>query len=497
MRTRSATEALRDFTATSLDEAIDRAGRIDSREAALALFRDVAERVPAYGAFVREKGIDPAKVARFEDFERLPLVDKPGYVTRYELAARCWDGKLAACDRVSVSSGSTGQPTFWPRALADELVVARRFEQVFVDAFRAHERSTLAVICFPLGTWVGGIYTSSACRHLASLRGMPITTVTPGNQKDEILRVAFGLGPMFEQTVLLGYPPFLKEVVDLARARGLDLAKLSPKLVLAGEVVTEEWRTLVAERLGGADVLTSFASLYGTADAGVLGVETPLAIALRRFFAARPEESRALFGAPRMPTLVQYDPTARFFETRGGTLLFSGDGGAPLVRYHIADEGGLFGYDELVARAAKLGFDPAVVRASGAPEPRRQPFAYVFGRSHFVVSFFGANIYPENVAVGLEQPGVREHVTGKFVLSARETADRDRVLALAVELAPGVTATKALREAIAASVATHVARLNSEFAGYVPEERKVPEVDLRAAADPELFPAGVKHRYTR
>lgn len=36
------------------------------------------------------------------------------------------------------------------------------------------------------------------------------------------------------------------------------------------------------------------------------------------------------------------------------------------------------------------------------------PFVFVFGRSNFTVSFFGANIYPENVTVGLEQPIIRE-----------------------------------------------------------------------------------------
>ena len=31
------------------------------------------------------------------------------------------------------------------------------------------------------------------------------------------------------------------------------------------------------------------------------------------------------------------------------------------------------------------------------------PFAFVFGRANFTVSFFGANVYPENISVGLEQ----------------------------------------------------------------------------------------------
>ena len=40
-------------------------------------------------------------------------------------------------------------------------------------------------------------------------------------------------------------------------------------------------------------------------------------------------------------------------------------------------------------------------------------------------------------------------------------------------------------------------RLNSEFANYVPAEYRVAHVTLRPAGDPEYFPIGVKHRYTR
>jgi phenylacetate-CoA ligase len=86
------------------------------------------------------------------------------------------------------------------------------------------------------------------------------------------------------------------------------------------------------------------AALYGTADAGVLGTETPLSITIRRFLAGNPSAAQALTGQLRLPTLVQYDPADRFFESLDdGTLVFSADGGIPLVRYHIADEGGVIG----------------------------------------------------------------------------------------------------------------------------------------------------------
>jgi len=62
------------------------------------------------------------------------------------------------------------------------------------------------------------------------------------------------------------------------------------------------------------DVLRDIVSLYGTADAGVIGNETPLSVAIRRWLAAHPEAAAGLFGAQRLPTLVQYDPFSRLLE---------------------------------------------------------------------------------------------------------------------------------------------------------------------------------------
>ncbi|MET9225880.1 phenylacetate--CoA ligase family protein [Lentzea sp. NPDC003310] len=451
----------------------------------LDLFERTARTVPAYRDLLRANGIEPDAVTTFEDFRRLPLLDKASYHERYPLPQLCRDGRLENCDMIAVSSGSSGRPTIWPRGVEDELHVARRFEQVLVDGFHADERTTLAVVCFPLGTWVGGLFTQACVRHLAA-KGCPITVVAPGNNKAEILRVLPELAPHFEQVVLLGYPPFVKDVVDTGLAGGVDWAAHRIKLVLAGEVFSEQWRDLVARRAGIANPVTDIASLYGTADSGVLGNETARSASIRRFFAERPERAREVFGDSRLPTLVQYDPASRFFEVHDGTLVFTADGGIPLVRYRIADEGGILGHDELLAYCAEHGFTPE-------PGPDL-PFVFLFGRSLFTVSFFGANVYPENVTVGLEQPGVSDSVTGKFVIESVEDAERDRSLRITVETAPGATADAA---GIAEAIKVQLLRLNSEYAHYVPAERQLPEVVLRPHGDPDYFPVGVKHRYTR
>jgi len=58
----------------------------------------------------------------------------------------------------------------------------------------------------------------------------------------------------------------------------------------------------------------------------------------------------------------------------------------------------------------------------------------LFGRADFTVSYFGANIYPENISVALEQTPISTWVSGKFVLQSTEDEALDTKLKLAIEL---------------------------------------------------------------
>ena len=82
-------------------------------------------------------------------------------------------------------------------------------------------------------------------------------------------------------------------------------------------------------------------------------------------------------------------------------------------------------------------------------------------------------------------------------MQVQEDTDRNRFLSVVVELAPLVEASEERRIAIASSILSQLQRLNTEFANYVPTEYQMPVVSLAPIGDPEYFPAGVKHRYTR
>jgi len=101
------------------------------------------------------------------------------------------------------------------------------------------------------------------------------------------------------------------------------------------------------------------------------------------------------------------------------------------------------------------------------------------------------------VTVGLEQPEFRGVLTGKFVLESVDGSTGNPELLVTVELRPGETPPSGLESAISERIQTELLRLNSEFAHYVPKDRQIPRVVLKPFGDPEDFPLGIKHRYTR
>jgi phenylacetate-CoA ligase len=151
---------------------------------------------------------------------------------------------------------------------------------------------------------------------------------------------------------------------------------------------------------------------------------------------------------------------------------------------------------------------------------------WVFGRSFWAVSLYGANVYVEQVMPALEGGGgddreddgdggvddgvggvegqegeagqgrLADLLTGKFVLYVEEDSDHNPRLALRVEVARGVEASGALAARVARAVRRVLLRLSSEYAAYVPREAQLPLVKLHEQGDPEWFPVGVKHRYT-
>jgi hypothetical protein len=68
-------------------------------------------------------------------------------------------------------------------------------------------------------------------------------------------------------------------------------------------------------------------------------------------------------------------------------------------------------------------------------------------------------------------------------MQAREDEDKNRFLAIVIELAPGETASDERRDAATRMIVRELRRLNSEFANYVPPASQLPHVQLKALGD--------------
>src|ERR1700683_5345074 len=83
---------------------------------ALRLFHDAAERVPAYKDFLKRARVNPMRITTIQGFAAdVPITDAKNYIAAYPIGQRCWDGKLATNQLIATSSGTSGEPKFWPR----------------------------------------------------------------------------------------------------------------------------------------------------------------------------------------------------------------------------------------------------------------------------------------------------------------------------------------------------------------------------------------------
>ena len=434
----------RNILETTSAEDWERAGQ----KMALEVFHAAAERVPAYKDFLRKNKIDPEKIQTIETFKEVPATDKKDYIKNYSLEDLSWDGNFHRSEIAAVSSGSTGKAFLWPRETRLEIEATYFFELVLDSFFAISQYKTLIVDCFAMGMYVGGPFFLNATLRTAQ-KGYPATVVTPGNVMDDIIRVVQEFSPYFEQIILSGYPPFLKDVIENGEDAGIEWSKYRTIIFPAGEGFSESWRAAVAKIAGITNPQTNFLSYYGTADAAVLGVETPWSVAVRQAISTDNGSVKKVFGQSRLPSFMQYLPTMRYFECVNNDLHFTTASGAiPLIRYNIGDDGGIKTPDEVAAIAHEVGLDIT----KKFPSAWQLPYVYVFGRSDHTAILYGANIYPENIKSALETGNIANKCTGRFIMETEEDHHHNQHLSIHVECAKGVRLTNQLRRRVATTI---------------------------------------------
>ncbi len=427
-------------------EAVEEQGR----QMALQAFKTAASRVPAYQDFLRRHRFNPDDVETIGDFHRVPIIDKKNYLRRYPLEALCLDGNLHQMYHLAVSSGATGEPCFWPMTPEQTAAIPSAFEIVLTEFFGLREYTTLFFINLALGSWAAGELCAEACRTIARKPEYPMTVISPGLELEETLRLIQKLAEKYDQIAMLGYPGFMRDVIDQGREQGIDWSKLRLRILTGGECYSEDWRDWMMKKSGIEDPVSVW-SLFGTADAGVIGFETPMTVRLRRTARADKDLSQQLFGdQENLPMVMQFKPAGRFVEEMGGELVVTApDLGLPLVRYCLHDRGGVIPFASIPSEFRSKDSWPL-------------PVFYVFGRTA-AIHLYGVNIYQENIMAGLENSLLFENHTGRFKFKAIYDEDHNQSLSIKIELKGGVARTRELEQVFAETIVKALRNNTSEY----------------------------------
>lgn len=437
-----------------------------SRKKLLAVFKESYRTVPAYKKFILENNIKIDNITTLQDFNIVPPITKKNYLRAYAWEELCKTKALASQPLVmTATSGSTGEPFYFPRTSTIDIQSAVYHEMFMRSSKIAKNKSILVIDCFGMGVWIGGLITYQAFKYI-SQRGYPLTIITPGINKHEIFQALKNLGPNYDQIILCGYPPFMKDVVDEAKDAGIVWSNYNIKIIFAAEGFSETFRDYLVKEIGIKDLYRDTMNIYGSADLGTMAQESPLCILIRRLALKHQSLYMSLFGqATRLPTLAQYIPEFINFEEKNNSIYCTGDNALPLIRYEIGDNGGVLSYESVEEKFKKEGIDlqKEIQKVGITDSVTELPFVYVYERSDFAASFYGAIMYPEFIKKGLLVEHLRTYVTGKFTMYTKNDENEDQYLEINIELKPRQKVTRLIRAQVLRSIYDSLLSQSTEY----------------------------------
>jgi phenylacetate-CoA ligase len=467
----------------------------------LEIFHKTIKSVPAYKLFLKKHSINPRDIKSWEDFSKVPSMTKDNYLRTCPLAKLCKKGSLAHPLVFTATSGSTGEPYYFPRFEKLDKEYSIIAEYYLSQNKLSLKGPTLVVVCFGMGVWIGGLITYQAFEVASREGGYPVSIITPGTNKEEILNVLRNLSPYFTQTILIGYPPFVKDIIDESVKQRIPLVKLNLRLMFAAESFSEQFRDYLGKKAKIENIHRDTLNIYGSADIGAMAWETGISILIKRIIKRDKKLYKAFFpSVSRMPTLAQYNPDFITFEAVDGNIFLTADNALPLVRYALGDQGGVISFSETDNLFKKFGYDLLKeAKKVGITTVPKLPFVYIYERSDFSTKLYGAIIYPEYIKGALEHIEIEDQVTGKFTMYTRNSKNQDQYLEVNIELKPEVLETEELRTRVKDLILNELidrsaeCKNNAQLLG----DKMKPTIIFWSNGDPKYFKTGIKQKWVK
>jgi phenylacetate-CoA ligase len=385
----------------------------------LGVFETAKQRVPAYKDFLKNNPKSNITWHGWEpDFSELPITEKENYVKKYSLEERCIDGVIPPRGVViDESSGTSGKANNWVRG-PEEREEIKRLLKLSMENIVGNE-PIFIINAFALGPWATGMNVSMSLVDIAILK-----SVGPDIKKIENTLLTFG--PKYRY-VIMGYPPFLKQLVDSTSVPWSDYNCMA---IFGGEGMSEGMRHYLSK---------AFVKVYGSYGASDLeinmGAENDFTIALRKLISENESlrQKLCLTDTSILPMIFQYNPYDYLIETNAENEIIVSvcrpSNRSPKLRYNIHDLGQVYLYSEIIEKLQEEGLKVKdEFHATGD-----LPLLFVYGRADASVAYYGCKITPQNIEdVIFALPELVEY-TNSFALLTSEDEHANKKLTIAFE----------------------------------------------------------------
>ena len=314
-----------------------------SEKAAVSAFRRAATHTPWYHAILNAEGVNFNAIKTIAQFKAaVPILTKQSIFGAHT-PAKLLNGKLDHILQLSLSSGTTGIPSFGMDSHYEIKKATQNTDLFLKLLIGVDRRNTLIINCSGMG-----VKAFTRC-----------TVCEPGCREDLVASILNAVGDQFENVVIATSPGFLKRLVEHCIANGIDFQRLNTFFITGGEYFPESMRSYIHSICGKSLQRPKqgyWLSIYGLTELGYpIMFETATSALMRtRQSGKSAAESQASNSAPytlAQPYFFHYVPFQYYVETvpthQGDQLVFTGlsKRSVPMIRYNTGDLGELLQND--------------------------------------------------------------------------------------------------------------------------------------------------------
>ena len=401
-----------------------------SQQKVLHDFKLYAHRIPAYIKFLSDQNINIPDIKNIDDFNKLPFTNQENYVEIFNLKDRSIDPRKIT--QILSSSGSSGQPHYWGQDEALDISITEDFKSRLEKDIHNidHPETILGIITAGMGVWGAGGLMSRIFRRLSEELNA-FQFITPGLDIDENMKILeyYVRKENIKNLVLLGYTSSTKDIIDLAKEKGL-IDNINIYAYVGGDILSNEIRKKVESIIGKG----RFKSLYASSETGIMAIDNEYTpeLKLRIEKNLDEDEIEKIFNTKYIPSIYQYNPNKHFFQvTKEGLIVITDfTSNTPLIRYTLNDSGGIIYSNDLEKYIQEKipNFNPE----------EKTPFIFISFKKDVVLSLYSVKIPSFHIQSSIQVEELLELLSGKFKAYQELDSNGNPIFKLHLELFPNL-----------------------------------------------------------